>query len=86
MIDQKFNRCYFKAIDNWLFDINMQQYVNQFYSHDLDDFLTLPFLKIESLEAMGISLEDRNIIFNSITQIMEYSKPECTLSMFFLIR
>ena len=59
----------------------MMKYTNQFKANDLEDFLTLPFIKIEALEAMGIYDEnDQNLMYNAIQEILDYSKSQCESS------
>ena len=76
-----------EAVGNWLLEMKMQKYINQFHAYDMEDFLTLPFLREEALEGMGVrDSQDRSVIYKAITKLWELSKYECRFFLCFPVR
>lgn len=58
------------AMDQWLKRLGMEKYCNLFYHESVDDFFTVPFLRADVLERIGIAnADDRRKIMDAVRDI-----------------
>lgn len=72
------------AVDGWLASMGMERHRTRFEHHGIDDFLVLPYLRLNVLEDMGIApVADRNVIMSAVKGLQDLSEARCTLHMKF---
>lgn len=73
------------AVDGWLTSLGMSHHQTTFENHGVDDFLVLPYLRLNILEDMGISPVDRAVIMRSVKQLQDLSEPHCKIADSFVL-